>query len=727
VLGWTAAWVALLTQCPAAAQTPSAATVVPPHRLDEEQVPYPSGAHGQGTVVLVLLVDAGGAVVDVRVREGSSPFAEAAAAGVRSWRFAPARRNDVAVASRIRVEIGFTEPKPPPAPSLGGVVAPPEPPPAAPTSRAAAVQSRPAPEEVSIRGEREEPSTNHFQRAETRRVAGAFGDPFRVVEALPGMAPWLSGLPYYYVRGSPPGGVGYFIDGISIPLLFHVGAGPSTMAPAFVDSVDLFPGAYPAQYGRYVGAVIAGKTRPPASDSPHAEFSVRFFDADASASTPFDAGRGTVAVGARYAYTGPLISLFAPGYALGYWDYQVRASHGIGERGELTLFAFGAFDQLRNAGVQVYRVEYHRVDLRYDHQTAAGTVRLAWTFSQDDAATADSTSGAQAARRGPGWRLRAEIDQRLGSTMRARAGADVATHRFDVDAFPMFASLPTIDGPHTDFEAGAYADAIWRPLRVLEIVPGVRLDVGRWRDRPDVALQPRLASRVSLAPRLVWLSAFGFSHQTPTEAVFIPASPPDPIELSTRDGYQLSEALELRMPARMRLRVAAYDSRVLARHVLGTDRSGEEESRGVEILFHRDLTERLGGFVSYTLARTDWTDVVAGTTGRAPWDRTHVLTAAAGYDLDRGWRVSARFFVESGRPAQSCGGAASDLPVFYRVDAKVEKQWRWPRGQWLTVSLEAFNATDQAEPIGNTCQNGHSFVQTQTPIVLPTLGLEGGL
>jgi hypothetical protein len=101
------------------------------------------------------------------------------------------------------------------------------------------------PIDVSVKGEREEPSTIHIPRSETQFVAGAFGDPFKIVEALPGMAPWLSGLPYYYVRGSPPESVGYFVDGIRIPLLFHVGPGPSTIAPALVDSVDLFPGAYP--------------------------------------------------------------------------------------------------------------------------------------------------------------------------------------------------------------------------------------------------------------------------------------------------------------------------------------------------------------------------------------------------------------------------------------------------------------------------------------------------
>ena len=79
---------------------------------------------------------------------------------------------------------------------------------------------------------------------------------------------------------------------------------------------------------------------------PHGELSARVYDANAFVETPFDAGRGAVAVGGRYAYTGPLVSVVVPHYSLGYWDYQVRASHRVGDRDTVTLFAFGAHDEL---------------------------------------------------------------------------------------------------------------------------------------------------------------------------------------------------------------------------------------------------------------------------------------------------------------------------------------------------------------------------------------------
>jgi hypothetical protein len=203
--------------------------------------------------------------------------------------------------------------------------------------------------EVSVRGEREEIGTSHIARSETRLIPGAFGDPFRAVEALPGMAPWLSGLPYYFVRGAPPESVGYAIDGIRVPLLFHVGAGPSTLAPALVDTVDLYPGAYPARYGRFAGAMIAGETTPPAAERPRAEFGARVFDANAFGELPYDGGRGTVMAAARYSYTGLITSLILPAYTVGYWDYQARVSHQIFDHDTIATFCFRV---VRRADVQ---------------------------------------------------------------------------------------------------------------------------------------------------------------------------------------------------------------------------------------------------------------------------------------------------------------------------------------------------------------------------------------
>jgi hypothetical protein len=207
---------------------------------------------------------------------------------------------------------------------------------------------------------------------------------------------------------------------------------------------------------------------------------------------------------------------------------------------------------------------------------------------------------------------------------------------------------------------------------------------------------------------------------------------------SPRTGYQFMEGVEMQLPSSIRLRVAGFRSGLTASSILGTSVSGVGHSEGVEVFLHRAFTERLGGFLSYTLSRT--TGATLGPEERTTWDRTHVLTAIAGYDLGNSWRVGARLFVESGRPSQSvCAPGptcppgklytpSTDLPVFFRLDARLEKKWTFRGGQWLTGVVECFNLMDRAEPIGDqySPQTGIT-VRTQSPIILPSIGVEGGL
>ncbi len=706
--------------------------LVPPRRTDSAPVPYPAGGNGDASVVLTLVVDAQGAVTDVHVTRGNPPFAAAAAAAVRAWRFEPAMRDDVPTAARITATVDFHGPAParpaPPDPI------PPSPPAPAPSG---------APVVVSVRGEREELDTIHVPRTETRFVPGAFGDPLRVVEALPGMAPWLSGLPYYYVRASPPENVGYAIDGIRVPLLFHVGAGPSMIAPALVDSVDLYPGAYPARYGRYAGAIIAGETTPPVTDRTHAEFGARVFDANAFGETPYDGGRGSVMAAARYGYTGLVIALVAPQYTVDYWDYQARVSHRTWGNDSVSVFAFGAYDQLTYRGQPTFHVQYHRADLRYDHPlddghgADGGHLRVAATFGSDDTFTALQTStgaGANASLQGPSGRVRAELEERVSGAVRVRAGGDVGVTRFDVDDFD-----GVVHAAHTDLEGGVYADAVWRPLHGLELVPGFRFDAYQARGQTALAPQPRLATKISLARNVSWISALGVAHQEPTEEVFVPAKLPDPIDEAPRDSFQASEAVEVRLPSSVRARVTGFASRLVAPSL-----SGEQRAEGVELFLQRDFTERLGGFVSYTLSRSDTT--LGTATFESPWDRTHLLSVVLGYDLGGGWRVGGRFFFESGReytlacPTPGCAptqvpipgppaySVTNRLPPFFRLDVRIEKRWTFAGGQWLGATLECFNALDKAEPIGGNYGPAMGLsLRTQSPIILPSFGLEGGL
>jgi TonB family protein len=718
-LFWAAAAAGLLLRATPALASP---TMVPPERTDAAAVPYPTNGHGDASVTLTLVIDSNGVVTDVRVTRGEYPFAEVAVAAVKAWRFKPAARDDVPMAARVTAVVDFHAPEPP------------KPDPEPPVQTAPTPPSPDAPQAVSVRGEREELASLHIPRTETRFVPGGFGDPFHVVEALPGMAPWLSGLPYYYVRASPPENVGYAIDGIRVPLLFHAGAGPSMIAPALVDSVDLYPGAYPARYGRFAGAIIAGETTPPVTDRTRAEFGARVFDANAFAETPYDDGRGSVMAAARYGYTDLVIGLVAPKYRVGYWDYQARVSHRTWGKDTIAIFAFGAHDELTYLGQPTFHVDYHRVDLRYDHPINGGNLRVAATVGSDDTFTALQTStgaGASAALRGPTGRVRAELEDRVGPSVRIRAGGDFGVARFNVDNYG-----DVIHAAHMDFEGGAYADVVWRPLRGLELVPGFRADVYEARGRTVFAPQPRLATKLRISKDVSWISGLGVAHQEPTEEVFVPAKLPDPVNEAPRDSYQASEAVEVRLPSSTRARVTGFASRLVAPSV-----SGGQRAEGVELFLHRAFTERLGGFVSYTLSRSDTT--LGTATYRSLWDRTHILSVVLGYDFGSGWRIGGRFFLVWGRadtvksPPLDCAagqvGAPTyavtrTLPPFFRVDARIEKRWTFSGGPWIAATFECFNSLGNAEPVGGEYSPAAGLtLRTQAPILFPTFGVEGGL
>src|SRR5262249_14212127 len=119
------------------------------------------------------------------------------------------------------------------------------------------------PYEIVVVGEhrREEVSRVSLRGAEIHEIPGTFGDPFRVIQTLPGGSSVVSLLPFPIVRGASPSASGYLLDGTRVPMLFHLLAGPSVLNPDFIDEIQFFPGGAPAPYGGYTGGIIDGRTR----------------------------------------------------------------------------------------------------------------------------------------------------------------------------------------------------------------------------------------------------------------------------------------------------------------------------------------------------------------------------------------------------------------------------------------------------------------------------------
>ena len=111
------------------------------------------------------------------------------------------------------------------------------------------------PYESLVEGSRDslEVTKRSLSREQLTSVPGTFGDPIRVVQSLPGLARAPFGLGLLLVRGSNPDDTGVFIDGHEVPLLFHFLGGPSILNPDMVGGLDLYPGGFPARFGRHHG------------------------------------------------------------------------------------------------------------------------------------------------------------------------------------------------------------------------------------------------------------------------------------------------------------------------------------------------------------------------------------------------------------------------------------------------------------------------------------------
>ncbi len=541
---------------PVASATPSAPpstapvdpnAVVPPVASSTPPVPYPEGAHGDASVIVTLVVAADGTVRDVTAAEANPPFSDAAVSAVRTFVYAPATRGGKPTSAKIKVEIVFREPAAPePEPE-------PPPPPAAP-KRAPGKPAEPVVEQVDVRGLRAESGrTASLSRAEVRQVPGTFGDPFRAVEIMPGVTPIVSGVPYFFVRGAPPGNVGYFLDGLRVPVLFHVGAGPSVVHPGLVKQVDLYPGGYPARFGRFAGGIVSGEMLDPL-DRPHGEANLRLFDVGALVETPFASGKGSVALGGRYSYTGALFSLFSPSTILDYWDYQARATYDLTPDDRISVFAMGSYDFLGQKvegapdaePLTLFGAEFHRLDFRYDKRLGTrGRLRQAVTLGLDksrisqDRNTRDRLIG-----------TRTDLEYRLSDEMLLRAGSDAQIDAYDVqtglsDLGPAAQSIASLFPSRGDFVLGARADVVYTPHPRFEVVPGIRADLFTSQGATAIGVDPRIATRTRLGDRLSLLSAAGLAHQAPAFVVPVPGFQPGGIRGGLQKAAQQSLGLEL--------------------------------------------------------------------------------------------------------------------------------------------------------------------------------------
>jgi hypothetical protein len=574
-------------------------------------------------------------------------------------------------------------------------------------------------------------------REELTQTPGTLGDPFRAIESLPGVTTVAWPAPVYTVRGSNPGNTGFFLDGIRVPALFHFALGPSVIHPYFFEGLEFFPGGYPARFGRYAAGIVAADTRAPAVDRAHASVDVRLFDAGAMVSAPLP-GNGGVAVAGRYSYTAALVGLLNENVRLEYWDYQLRADRRVGAF-QLTLLAFGSNDVLIpdwSDTTDEINLGFHRVSLRAVAPLGGGRVQGSIAFGSDHTRaplfetfpmTIDAISAAP----------------RL-AFLRSFGAADVAVG-FDGE---LARYEPVIVGtvhPPSDWDLAqrrdavllaGYVSATLRAGQRFVVTPELRFDSYDVNGAHAQDLAPRLTARVVLRDDTALRVTGGRFTQLPSLPLQIPGADAFGLRLlGLQTAWQTSVGVETSRLRAIELAVTGYVQRYVLTDVRFPDPDPlasdflvrrDAVSYGVELLARRPLSQRLYGWIAYTLSN-NLRSYGGGAVGPSDWDQRHVFNVVAGYRWGR-TTLGGRAHYNTGRPyiisepLNSAGlQSFQRLPAFYQVDLRIDRRFVYDKFVF-NFYIELVNATLSSQ-VYAVSRSPTGLQNESFRIVLPSIGV----
>jgi len=615
---------------------------------------------------------------------------------------------------------------------------------------------------------RDEVSRIMLRGDEIQKIPGTFGDPFRVIQTLPGVASVVSLLPFPIVRGASPSSTGFLLDGTRIPLLFHLLAGPSVIHPVFIDEIQFFPGGAPAPYGGYVGGIVDGRTRRARPDERLLDFDVNLLQAGAFVRAPVAPLGATVTAAGRYGYPGYLLGLATNEVSLSYWDYQLRID-GRRPASNWTVFVFGARDQLDTRAPRTMPNDpnpplqpslilgFHRLDLRlnltqgrlvetfravlgYDRTLSNGTDFWVWTAEPQIAATWTQSSTLRI------------VGGVLGTFRSLRQGA------MALPTDNPFAAITSSLG--TIYVGSSYLETIWQPAPDVLVRPGVRADVYADATATKPAVDPRLTLRYRLFERnlpeseatadarAVWLKASaGIYHQPPRFVLPLPGLDVMPLKYGLLRSYQTSAGAEIPLREKTSISVEGFfnymdptifdlsvnqasvvtdpNRTILPTNIVTPADEGQQfldrltapqigRAYGLEVLLRRQSKTGPFGWISYTLSRSErYRDG-----GWVPYDfdRPHLLNVVAGLPLRRNWDLGLRLQYQSGRPTTTTAGYNAAYGAgFFRFDFRVDKRVVW-RNWLLDFYVDVTNAALLPEEV----QPGAVL-----RYVLPTAGVRG--
>jgi len=387
-------------------------------------------------------------------------------------------------------------------------------------------------------------------------------------------------------------------------------------------------------------------------------------------------------------------------------------------------------------------VDFHRLDLRWDHRLHGGNWRNALLLGLDRTGADDGNVTVRNHMIG----ARSEYQQLLSDGVTLRAGGDVLFESLTQDVQNQTPNPNddndgfVFDHARRDFTAGVWVDSVVALSSKVEVTPGLRADLFVSGGRAALALDPRISARFTLTKKLSVTHGLALVHQAPSFVVPVPGFKPS-LAGGLQSAVQYSAGFNYSLPAGFESSFALFQnaffhmtdiiSLIQLQNTTGQDPIDLRttgHAYGAELMIRRSLARTVGGFVSYTLSRSVRSE--GNLEGPATTDRTHVLNVALSSDLGKNWRLGGRWLFYSGIPSQvayiRAAQAPPRTPPFWRLDFKLQKRWylKAPTA-WWGLALEVLNTTLNQEALSGSCNAFDCTYEKVGPVTVPSIGAEG--
>jgi len=218
---------------------------------------------------------------------------------------------------------------------------------------------------------------------EIEKSAGVNRDVSKLIQTLPGVAVTDPNRNDLIVRGGGPSENVFYLDGIEIPVINHFttqgssGGVVGIINPDFVQDINFYTGAYPANRTNALSSVMEIRQREGNKERIQGKLSIGASDAAFTLDGPIGE-KSNFIVSARQSYLQLLFSLIGLPFLPTYNDFQVKYKIDFDKKNQLTLLGIGAIDDMTlNLGIenpteaQTYLLSYLPVYKQWNYTVGA--------------------------------------------------------------------------------------------------------------------------------------------------------------------------------------------------------------------------------------------------------------------------------------------------------------------------------------------------------------------